>query len=129
MNLTADEVVHNRDLGVITASGNVEIVQGPRTLYADSITYNERQDLISASGNVRLHESTGDVIFADYVELTGDMREGTLKSLRLLLADRSRLAAAEARRSDGTRLELDRAVYSPCEPCKTDPSRPLLWQD
>ena len=128
VNLTADEVVHNRGLGIITASGNVEIVQGPRTLYADSITYNERQDLISASGNVRLHESTGDVIFADYVELTGDMREGTLKSLRLLLADRSRLAAAEARRSDGTRLELDRAVYSPCEPCKTDPSRPLLWQ-
>ncbi|MCC7016216.1 MAG: LPS-assembly protein LptD [Rhodospirillales bacterium] len=128
VNLTADEVVHNRDLGVVTARGNVEIVQGPRTLYADSITYNERQDLISASGNVRLHESTGEVLFADHVELTGDMRDGTIKSLRLLLADRSRLAAAEARRSDGTRLDLDRAVYSPCEPCKTDPSRPPLWQ-
>ena len=128
VNLTADEVVHNRDLGIVTASGNVEILQGPRSLYADSITYNERQDLISANGNVRLHEATGDVIFADYVELTGDMRDGTLKSLRLLLADRSRLAATEARRSDGTRLDLDRAVYSPCETCAKDPSRPLLWQ-
>jgi LPS-assembly protein len=127
-NLTADEVVHNRDLGVVTASGNVEIVHGPRTLYADTVTYNERQDLISASGNVRLHESTGEVIFADYVELTGDMREGTMRSLRMLLADRSRVAAVTARRSDGTRHDFERAVYSPCEPCKTDPSRPLLWQ-
>ncbi|MSP79547.1 MAG: LPS-assembly protein LptD [Rhodospirillales bacterium] len=128
VNLTADEVVHNRDLGVVTASGNVEIIQGPRSLYADSITYNERQDQISASGNVRLHEPNGDVIFADYVDLSGDMREGTLKSLRLLLTDRSRIVASEGRRSDGTRLDLDRAVYSPCESCKTNPSRPLLWQ-
>ena len=127
-NLTADEVVHNRDLGVVTATGNVEIVQGLRSLYADTVTYNERQDLISASGGVRLHEATGEVIFADYMELTGDMREGTMKSLRLLLVDRSRVAATEARRSGGNRHEFDRAVYSPCESCKTDPSRPLLWQ-
>jgi LPS-assembly protein len=127
-NLTADEVVHNRDLGIVTASGNVEVVHGPRTLYADSVTYNERQDTISATGNVRLHEANGDVIFADYVELTGDMRDGTIKSLRLLLTDRSRLAATEARRSGGTRHDFDRAVYSPCEPCQRNSSRPLLWQ-
>lgn len=128
LNFTADEVTHNRDLGVVTASGNVEIVHGGRTLYADSITYNERQDLIAASGNIRLLEESGDVIFADYMELTSDMRDGVMKSLRILLADRSRIAAVEARRTDANRHEMDRAVYSPCETCRKDPSRPLLWQ-
>ena len=128
IDFTADEVVHNRDLGVITASGNVEIVHGPRTLYANSVTYSERQGTIAATGSVRILEPNGDVIFADYMELTSDMRDGMIKSLRMLLADRSRMAGAEARRMDGNRHELDRGVYSACEPCQKDPSRPPLWQ-
>ena len=128
INFTADEVVHNRDLGTVTATGNVEVVHGPRTLYADSITYNERQGLIAASGSVRILEPSGDVVFADYMELTSDMRDGMIKSLRMLLADRSRMAGAEAKRVNGTRHEMERGVYSACEICQKDPSRPPLWQ-
>lgn len=126
--IRADQLTHHRDLGTVTASGNVEITQGNRILLADSVTYSEREDKVTASGNVSLTEATGEVLFADYLELTSGMRDGYIENLRALLADNSRLAANAARRTDGNRKEMTRAVYSPCNLCKTDPTRAPLWQ-
>jgi LPS-assembly protein len=126
--ITADRMTHDRDLGVITASGNVEISQLDRILMADAVTYNERQDIVTASGNVSLVEPTGEVLFAEYMELTGDMRDGIIRQLRVRLADNARIAAAGGRRSDGNRTDMANAVYSPCDSCATDPSAPPLWQ-
>jgi LPS-assembly protein len=126
--LTADEMTYDRDLGVVTASGNVEIADEDRILLADTISYNQRLDVLTASGNVRLLEPSGEVIFAEYAELTGDMKDGIIRNLRILLSDKARIAAAGARRSEGTVLEMRRAVYSPCNLCPDDPTRPPLWQ-
>lgn len=126
--LLADEVVYDRDLGVVTASGHVELSQTGRILIADTVNYNLRQDLITASGNVSLLEPTGEVMFADYFELTGNLKDGFARDVRMLLADQARMAAVAGQRSGGDRTELDKAVYSPCRPCQDDPGRPLLWQ-
>lgn len=126
--LSADEVAYDQDLGLITASGKVEIAQGQRVLLADKVTYNERTGDVTASGNVSLLEPTGDVLFADYVELTDELKNGFIRDVRVLLADNSRLAANTADRRDGNTTILDRAVYSPCNLCPTDPTRPPLWQ-
>jgi LPS-assembly protein len=123
----ADEVSYDRDLGLVTARGSVEITQKDRTLFADTVTYNQRLGLMTASGDVTLVEPTGDVIFAQHVELTGDFRDGIIEDLRMILHDRSRVAAAGARRSNYD-IDMRNAVYSPCEPCREDPTRPLLWQ-
>ncbi len=56
------------------------------------------------------------------------MNNAFAKNVRMLLADRSRLAANAARRINGNRIELRRAVYSPCDLCKRDPSAPPAWQ-
>lgn len=124
----ADEVSQDQELGTILARGHVEITQGKRILMADSVSYNQKTDTVSASGNVTLLEPTGEVIFAEYVELTDGMKNGLVKQLRVLLTDNSRFAAAEARRSDGNRTIMKKAVYSPCAICKKDPDRPLVWQ-
>jgi len=125
---TADEVSQDQDLGTILARGNVEITQGDRILMANSVSYNEKTNTVSASGNIKLLEPSGEVIFAEYVELTDGMKNGLVKQLRVLLTDNSRIAAIEGRRSDGNRTVMKRAVYSPCEVCKKDPERPLVWQ-
>jgi LPS-assembly protein len=128
LNFAADEVSHDRELGVVTARGKVEISYGERFLSADQVSYNTRQEVVAASGNVALIEPTGEVIFADYFELTGDLKTGVARDLRMILTDRSRLAAATAERHDGNRTEMERAVYSPCDTCRDNPKRPLLWQ-
>src|SRR3546814_15825093 len=67
-------------------------------------------------------------MFANYVELSEDLKEGVITNIRLLLTDRSRAAAAVGRRTGGNRTELDKGVFSPCNLCEDDPTRAPLWQ-
>jgi LPS-assembly protein len=124
----ADSLRYDRELGVIVATGNVEFSRGDHVLMADTVSYNEKSETVTASGKVTLVEPTGEVVFADYVELSGDLKEGMMRNLRVRLQDDSRLAAAGGRRSAGNRTELAKAVYSPCDLCRDRPDRPPLWQ-
>ncbi len=126
--LRADEIEYDEDLALTVARGHVQISQNGETLLADTVTYNQRTDTITASGNVSLSQPTGEILFADYLELRDAMNQGFAQDVRMLLADRSRLAANTARRTNGNRTELRRAVYSPCDLCKRDPSAPPAWQ-
>ncbi|MBO0736082.1 MAG: LPS-assembly protein LptD [Alphaproteobacteria bacterium] len=124
----ADEIEFDEQLALTIARGHVEISQNGIVLLADTVTYNQRTDTVSASGNVSLSQPTGEIIFADFFELRDSMNEGFAKNVRMLLADRSRLAANTARRTNGNRTELKRGVYSPCDLCREDPSAPPAWQ-
>lgn len=125
---SADELQHDRELDIITARGNVQVQNEDRILQADVIVYNRKQDFVTASGNVTMLEPSGDVLFAEYMELTGDLRDGVIADLRAILKDGSLLAANGARRSNANRLDLRNAVYSPCRLCEDEPNKPPLWQ-
>src|SRR6202011_2934065 len=107
---------------------HVEISQNGQVLLADTVSYNQRSDTVTASGNVSFTQPTGEIVFADFMELRDSMSEGFAKDVRMLLADRSRLAANTGRRTNGNRTELRRGIYSPCDLCKDDPSAPPAWQ-
>jgi LPS-assembly protein len=126
--LTADEVTYDRESGTVTARGNVEVSRDDRTLLADEITYAQTTDVLSASGNVSLLEPTGEVLFASRVELSGDLKDGIVEDIRVILEDLARIAANGARLSADDTTEMRRAVYSPCDLCPDDPTRPPLWQ-
>lgn len=126
--LQADEMSHDRELGIITARGNVEISRLDYVLIADTVTYNQRDDVMTAQGNVTILEPTGNVVFSHYMELTGDLKDGIVEDIRVILSDGARFAANGARRTGGVIHEMSKAVYSPCEVCREDPSRAPLWQ-
>jgi len=126
--MISDTMTYDDELGIATARGNVEISQGGRTLLADTVSYNDRTGVVTASGNVSMLEPTGDVLFADYMELRDEFRNGTIHGIRTLLSDNSRMVAASAQRFDGNRTQMRKAVYSPCNLCPDDPSRAPLWQ-
>src|SRR6185437_4488975 len=120
---SADQVEFDQDLGLIVANGHVEISQGDQVLLADTVTYNQHTDTATASGHVGVMQPSGEVIFADYAELHDNFKDGFVKDVRILMSDRSRLAGNTARRVGGTRLEIRRSVYSPCDLCKDDPTK------
>ena len=124
----ADQLRNEQKIGLVVATGNVEFTQNGRTLLADSVTYNRRTDTVTANGNISLLEPTGEVVFADYIELTGNMRDGVIENMRVRMSDNSRIAAAGGRRIGGMRTEFRKAVYSPCELCEKDPTRAPIWQ-
>ena len=123
----ADQMRHNRELGLVIASGSVEISQGERILMADVVTYNQRADTVTANGNVALLEPSGDVVFASFMELSGDFKNGIIEDIRILLSDDVRIAAVAGRRTDGNRTEMRNAVYSPCRNCPF-PGAPPMWR-
>ena len=124
----ADDVQYDDQLGLTVARGHVEISQGNQVLLADTVSYNQRTDTITASGHVSLLQPTGEVLFADFMELRDSLNNGFATNVRMLFSDRSRLVGNAARRINGNRTELARGVYSPCDLCKDDPTKPPAWQ-
>lgn len=128
VDLVADRLEHDEARQIITASGDVELVQAGRILRADTVSYHLGTDTVRATGHVVLSEPTGDTYFADDIQLTDRMKDGFVQGLHGLLADGSRFTAKEGERVGGTKIILREASYTPCEPCKEDPSRPPVWQ-
>lgn len=124
----ADSVEYDRERGLVTATGHVEAWQNDHILRADRITFDRNTNVAAARGNVVLLEPDGQVIFADYAELSQGMKDGVLSGMRALLAENGRLAANGMRRTNGKLNELSRVVYSTCDLCEKDPTRPPLWQ-
>lgn len=125
--LTADTLTYDSRNEVVTATGNVEISTGRRRLLADEVRYDQRTDKMLATGNVVLIQPNGDAIFGKEVEVGGDLEEGFVQAVGMLLKDDSRIAANRADRSHGNIVVFDRAVYSPCPLCNDGKGGPL-WQ-
>jgi LPS-assembly protein len=125
---TADQVEYDRENSLVIAEGHVEAWQGDNVLRADRITFDRNTGAAAAKGNVVLLQPDGEVVFADYAELTQDMKNGVLRNMRAILTENGRLAANGARRIEGEINELSRVVYSTCNLCANDPTRAPLWQ-
>ncbi len=127
--LQADEITYDTDAGLVTARGHVEIADETRTLLADQVTYDQNNDRVSASGNVSLQDSTtGNIAFADQVELTQDLREGALQGLAALIGQTGRLAAQSGERRENRFTIAHGAVFTPCSLCADDSERMPLWE-
>ena len=126
--LSADELIYDEASDSVIASGNVEVAQSGRVLRAARIHYRPRDGIVTASGDVTMWEPSGEIMFADSVELTGDLRSGVIDRLSILMADQSRIVAGGAKRVDGNYTAMRKAVFSPCTLCPDNPGQPPLWQ-
>ncbi len=126
--LKADQVSYDRTRNLVMAQGHVELDQGKRILLADSIVYDQSTGKVTARGHVRLLEENGNVLFAQYVELTDRMRDGFVRDARILFPDNSRAAAYSAVRTNGVKTVFSHAVYTACDVCALHPDEPPLWQ-
>lgn len=122
---SADAVENNQELQTITALGNVEIIRNNLTLKADKVIYNQKEDIITAVGNVVLVEENGSVVFSDYVELTDKMTQGEMKNIKIIMLDKTRIAASTFRRGAKDKKIMTNVVYSPCDACRNENP---LWQ-
>ena len=126
--ISADELIYDQTLGLVTARGKVEIHQNHQILRADQVTYNQKTQVVAASGHVTLVQPGGEVVFGEYSELTDDLKDGFIQQVSLILSDNSRMIGNSAVRERGEVTTIDRGVYSPCNVCKDDPTQPPLWQ-
>ena len=125
---SADQVDYDKDKSLVTATGHVEAWQNGHVMRADKITFDRNTGVAAATGNVVLMEPDGEVMFADYAEMRNNMNDGILKDLRAVLQQNGKMAANGAQRTGGAINELSKVVYTTCNICAKDPTRPPLWQ-
>lgn len=127
--LTAAQMDYDRANDLVIAQGKVEVVKGDNILLADTLTYDRANNLVFAQGNVSMLEPSGNVYFADELQLTDDMKEGTIQAFKARLADGSVITSASAERVSEQVTTLLKAVYSPCSVlCKDGTPKTPLWQ-
>lgn len=126
--MTADRLNYDRNKQLVIAEGNVRISQGNRVVLADRVIFDQRRRTVTAIGNVSMTEPSGEVAFAKRIEFTDDLKEGVVYQFGLLFPDNTRVAANGARRIEGRRTDMSKVVFSPCNLCKSDPTRAPLWQ-
>jgi LPS-assembly protein len=115
--LEARELGYDETKGIVVANGDVEVVQNDTVLRAEKIVYYQNSGLVRASGNVSVLQPSGDVFFADAVELKDDLKSGVVQQFKARLADNSVFVAKEGVRRDPYHLSLKKARYSPCNIC------------
>lgn len=124
--LDADSLAYDETTGTVTATGDVELVYGPRRLRADTVVYTPATGEVVARGNVVLTDPEGNVARAEEAEITEDLREGFIRSLEIMFANRARLSAEAGRREAGQVTTLEDASFTSCNVCPEDPDP--LWQ-
>ncbi|MDR1693758.1 MAG: LPS assembly protein LptD [Lactobacillaceae bacterium] len=122
---SADEIETDTGSGIIKAKGNVEIVRDDLILKADEIVYNQKEDIITANGNISLLEASGNMIYAENVNLEDKMDRIDMENIKVVLKDQSHMAARSFRKYKNDNKLLENVVYSPCDLCEKDDP---LWQ-
>lgn len=124
----ADRVTYDKTNGIVSAEGHVQAWQNDHYMSADRITFDRNTNVAAAHGHVVIDEPDGEIVFGDYAELSGGMKNAVITNMRALLADNGKLAANGARRTEGKLNELARGVYTACNACRNHPLRPPEWQ-
>lgn len=123
--LVADRVAITGDTTLV-AEGAVEVFFGTTRLKARRITYDRTTGRLLIEGPITLTEGESIILLADQAELSSDLRDGILRSARLVLEQQLQLAANEVARVSGRYTAMSRVVASSCQVC---PGRPTpLWE-
>lgn len=121
--LEADKINDQRDIGIITANGEVSARYQTRSLSADELIYNMTERRVIALGNVVLTDALGNTQFAEKIELTDKLESGSAKGFYAQFPEGGVASAAYAIRRNNETLDLYNAYYSPCPVCEdSDPN-------
>ena len=126
--MKADQLEFNQHDKVLTAEGHVEIWYRGRTLQAEKVIYYQKTNQVIARGQVRITEESGNYIYAEYIDVSGDLKKGVIENFLVALEDGSRIAVARGDVDLEGDSRFEGAVYSPCQSCLKNPEKPLIWQ-
>ncbi len=124
VNFSAEELTTDEKSGLITATGDVEVIYNGMRLTTDKLQYNQHKDEIMAIGNVKLYSSDGSIVYSDKVLLAEKMTVGEMQHIKVLLKDESHVFAESFRQKNNQTKVLTKATYTACDMCE---GKSPLW--
>lgn len=122
--MEADLVVRDDKNKVSTATGDVEVRYQGRTLRAQELVYDEAKGTMRARGETSILNADGSVEYADEIVLDDKMKAGVATGFAARMPKNIKIAAASAVRRSDRINELNRAIYTPCDICAPDGTKP-----
>ena len=110
---------------VLEARGNVEVFAGDIHLKAKAIVYDGTNGTLSITGPITLTQGTHSVFLASSAEMDTGLKNGIIRSARLVLDQQLQLAAREMQRVQGRYTQLYKTVASSCRVCA---NQAPLWE-
>ena len=110
----SDQISYDENGETLTATGNVVLRSGDRSVRADTVTYNRNSGRILANGRVRFVDENGNQLYTESVELTDEFEAGMMEDLLIALREGGRLAAQTGERTADGAISLTNAAYSGC---------------
>jgi LPS-assembly protein len=127
VNVVAEKLSYDGKTEIATATGLVRLTYGPYVLTATRVVYDMKRKKFSANGSIVFREPNGNVLEADFAELSDTFKEGFAEHVRALLTNDVTITARYARRfEDGITIYED-ASYTACKDCADKNGNPL-WQ-
>jgi LPS-assembly protein len=118
----ADSVNYDDTTGLLTATGNVEVLYQGRILKARQIVYDRDANQIRATGPLVLSDPATGTVLAESAALSPELTSGLIRAARLLIAGQLQIAASEVRRTDDRYTTLFRTFASTCTVCEGSPT-------
>ncbi len=126
MVVEAKELIQDDNKNTVTARGAVQIYYKNRVLEADEVVYDRKTNRVRAIGHARLTEADGQTVYGETLELTDDLKQGFVESLRVETPQNTYMSSPRAEKSEET-TTFDYGTYTACKPCE-DASVPPLWR-
>lgn len=121
IDFAADDVTYDSEADLVTANGAVRMSRDGNYLAADAVSWDRNTGAVVATGNIVIVNPQGDKLVGDRIDLTDELKDGTIQNLLVVLNSGGRIAADRGVRQ-GTVTTLENAVYTACPLC--DGKRP-----
>ncbi len=125
--LEADLLIDDDANHTVTARGAVEARYQGRVVRAEELDYDRDSGIVTARGNVRIVNADGTSQFAQEIVLDKDMSEGVAVGFSSRLSGGVKMAAAGVERQTDQITELNRAVFTPCPVCADNHGGEPTW--
>ncbi len=124
---SSDNIEVDEKNKIVTASGNVVIINDTRKINADKVTYNQNSDKAIALGNVVLTEKDGSIYETDKAILTNEFKSVIAIPLFGKLVDKSNVSANKFDKNDFGESFFREGTYTACE-CDLKKDETPIWR-
>lgn len=123
--LTADHIKVEANQQLV-ASGNVVVYYDGARLSAKSIRYDRQSEQLTITGPILLTDGSGTTISATNAELSQNLKDGLIRSARMVMNEQVQLTTETIQRRDGRYSTLSTVAVTSCHVCKK--GEVPLWQ-
>ncbi|HXI21099.1 MAG TPA: putative LPS assembly protein LptD, partial [Gemmatimonadales bacterium] len=123
VDVQADRIDYNEAERRIVASGMVRVAMGSRTLFADEVSVDLDDQVVTASGQVILIDGTN-ILEGDRIEYNYRTNTGVVTNGRGTVEPGVTFSGVEIRREGERQYALEEGRFTACRACQPEPAKP-----